>query len=208
MGFERDEVPSRVKGSALVGQGKAQKPCTQFFSRRLKRARPTSQGTTRTGFERDEIPSRDKGSALVGQGKAQKPCTQFFSRRLKRARPPPKDPPKNGIRKGRSPFAGQGQRPCGSGQSPEHLHAIFAEDERVQNPARETKNGLRKRPQAKDSPLANLRKTNMCLCIFHRAGKWISEPFRNSYPVLPKQYRAFPAASAFFKCCRAERNMI
>ncbi len=41
MGFERDEVPSQVKGSALVGLGKAQIPCMQFFSRRLKRARPT-----------------------------------------------------------------------------------------------------------------------------------------------------------------------
>ena len=30
MGFERDEVPSRVEGGALVGLGKAQKPRTRF----------------------------------------------------------------------------------------------------------------------------------------------------------------------------------
>ena len=30
MGFERDEVPSRVGGSALVGLGKAQKPRKRF----------------------------------------------------------------------------------------------------------------------------------------------------------------------------------
>ena len=36
MGFERDEVPSRVKGSALVGQGKAQNTCTQFFQPKAK----------------------------------------------------------------------------------------------------------------------------------------------------------------------------
>ena len=40
MGFERDEVPSRVKGSALVGLCKAQNKCMQFFSRRRKRKVP------------------------------------------------------------------------------------------------------------------------------------------------------------------------
>ena len=30
MGFERDEVPSQVKGSALVGLGKAQIPARNF----------------------------------------------------------------------------------------------------------------------------------------------------------------------------------
>ena len=30
MGFERDEVPSRVEGGALVGLDKTQKPRTRF----------------------------------------------------------------------------------------------------------------------------------------------------------------------------------
>ena len=81
MGFERAESPSRVKGSALVGLGKAQKPRMQFFSRRLKRARPTPQGAPRTGFERDEVPSRIKGSTLTDSGKAQKPSSEFRRRR-------------------------------------------------------------------------------------------------------------------------------
>ena len=34
MGFERAESPSRVKGSALVGLGKAQQPAGEFRRRR------------------------------------------------------------------------------------------------------------------------------------------------------------------------------
>ena len=69
MGFERAESPSQVKGSALVGLGKAQQPAGEF--RRRRKSTKPDQGAAGTGFERAESPSRVKGSALVGLGKAQ-----------------------------------------------------------------------------------------------------------------------------------------
>ena len=88
MGFERDEVPSRVQGSALVGPGKAQKPCMQFFSRRLKRAHPTPQGApawvskgTKSLRGCRAAPCRVKGSALAYPGVARKPTRNFRQRR-------------------------------------------------------------------------------------------------------------------------------
>ena len=80
MGIERDEVPSRVKGGALVGLGEAQKPHRRFFSRRLKERTQHPKGS-KMGFERDEVPSRVKGSALVGLGEAQNAASNFRQRR-------------------------------------------------------------------------------------------------------------------------------
>ena len=75
MGFERAESPSRVKGSALVGLGKAQKPAGEF--RRRRKSTKPDQGDAGMGFERAESPSQVKGSALVGLGKTQKPAGEF-----------------------------------------------------------------------------------------------------------------------------------
>ena len=98
MGFERDEVPSRVKGSALVGLGKAQKPCMQFFSRRLKRARPTPQGARQNGFRKGRSPFAGAGQRPAGSraaplrtpGEAPKPTRAFRRRRKSSAKPPKK----------------------------------------------------------------------------------------------------------------------
>ena len=40
MGFERDEVPSRVEGSALVGLGKAQIPQHAIFQPQAEKSSP------------------------------------------------------------------------------------------------------------------------------------------------------------------------
>ena len=71
MGFERGEVPSRVEGRALVGQGKAQRPACDVQPKGLKELKPLLR-SCKMGFERGEAPSRVEGGALVGQGKAQK----------------------------------------------------------------------------------------------------------------------------------------
>ena len=63
MGFERDEVPSRIEGSALVGLGKAQKPRKRFSPK--AKSSSNKPRSPRMGFERDEVPSRVKGGALV-----------------------------------------------------------------------------------------------------------------------------------------------
>ena len=75
MGFERDEVPSRVEGSALVGLGKAQNSRKRFSPK--AKSSSNKPRSPQTGFERDEVPSRVEGSALVGLGKAQKPRKRF-----------------------------------------------------------------------------------------------------------------------------------
>ncbi len=54
MGFERDEVPSRVKGSALVGLGKAQNTCMRF-SLKTKEYK-TLPGRRKTDSARDRRP--------------------------------------------------------------------------------------------------------------------------------------------------------
>ena len=100
MGIERDEVPSRVqgrarrvKGSALVGLGKAQKPACDFQPKGLKELK-TLPRSRKMGFERDEVLSREqgrarrvKGSALAYPGRSPKTHAQFSPKAKERNQP-------------------------------------------------------------------------------------------------------------------------
>ena len=52
MGFERDKVPSRVKGSALVGLGKAQIPRHAIFQPQAEKNSPNIPRSPLNGFRK------------------------------------------------------------------------------------------------------------------------------------------------------------
>ena len=65
MGFERDEVPSQVKGSALVGLGKAQIPQHAIFQPQAEKNSPNIPRSPLNGFRKEQSPFA---------GREQRPC--------------------------------------------------------------------------------------------------------------------------------------